>query len=203
MKQKKKMSDILRKIKEAENYKDWGSISYIIDNATENNYKLLIPCISNFINHKNWLIRASAVEFIGFFGIEKYLYLVRNCLKDGHPLVRDYALLAYYDLLGDKAIPLIEKFCSHKNVMNRVTALLLHYINNNDDYSFQKLSRILKRKRCNPLNISGFLRSFDYYYNNVEVKSRIVKLLKDIIPNIPKSHWIATDVRRLLKKLKH
>ena len=199
MKQKKKMSDVLHKIEEAEHYKDWADVSDILDNSTQKDIKALIPMIPKLINHKSYLVRASVLDIIGTFHMRNFLSLVKVCLNDKNAIVRNYALMNYYDLLKEKALHVIGKFCNHKNVRNRVTALAIHYFEKNDDDSFLKLSKILKRKRCNPLNITGTINIFDYYYKS-KPNSEIVQLYKSLLSDLPKSYWVVKQVRRMLKK---
>jgi hypothetical protein len=198
-KQKKTANDILIRIKEAQDYKDWGDLSDILYNATKNDIKALKPLIPNLINHHDWLIRASTVEVIGDFRLRQFMGLVKVGLEDRHPVVRAYALMAYYDILGKKALPVIEEFCITKEINPRVTALTLHYIETSDNDTFKKLSRILKRKRCRSMHRATTLNNFEHYLD-VRAHSEIVNLYKNILLEIPKSHGLASEIKRICLK---
>jgi len=206
MKRKKKMpkdnvDNILVRIKEAQDYKDWAEVSDILDEATKKDMDALKPIIPDLIEHHEWIVRASIVGLIGDFRLRQFLDLVKARLQDSNSVVRGYALVACYDILGAKASPIIEKNCSAKDVRQRLTALALKYIETGDTDAFKKLSRILKRKRCNLNHRSALLSIFDYYCD-VQTYSEIVKLYEDILPDIPKSHGVAKDIRSILKKWK-
>lgn len=205
MRQKKPTKDILSRIQEAKDDNDWGEISYILDKATENDFyaikdlKALRFLLFEFIEHHYWVLRASTVDFIGGFRLKAFLNLVKKRLQDKNYVVRDYALMAYYELMGAKALPVIEEWCSSNHVSDRVTALALHYIEKRDKDSFNKLNRIIKDKRCNPIHICEVIQTFDYYCDG-HPQREIVTLIKNILHDIPKSHWVAKDVRRMLRK---
>jgi len=207
MKQKKPANDILSRIQEAKDHKDWTEITDILDEATENelntlrDMNVLESVIHEFIEHHDWILRASTVEFIGEFGLKTFLTLVKARLHDSNSVVRSYALMAYYELTGAKALPVIEEICNSKNIANRVTALALHYIEKNNDDSFKKLSKILKRKRCNMNHLYSTLYIFDYYLD-VQQHREIIKFFEDALKNIPKSLCIAKDINSMLKKWK-
>ena len=207
MKQKKPASNILSRIQEAKDDKDWGELSYILEEATENdvnalkNMNALKSVILEFIEHHDWIVRASTVELIGRFLLNTFLNLVKARLQDRNFVVRSYALMAYYELIGTKALPAIEECCSSGNVEHRVTALALHYIEKRDDDSFKKLSKILKRKGCNINHLYSTLYIFDYYFD-VQQHREIIKFFEDALKDIPKSLCIAKDINIMLNKWK-
>ena len=206
MKRKKKMpkdnaDNILVRIKEAQDYKDWAEVSDILDEATKKDMDALKPIIPDLIEHHEWIVRASIVGLIGDFRLRQFLDLVKARLQDRNLVVRGYALVACYDILGAKALPIIEKNCSAKDVRQRLTALALNYIETGDTDAFKKLSRILTRKRCNLNHRSAILFILDYYCD-VQPHSEIVELYEDILLDIPKSHGVAKDIRSMLNNWK-
>ena len=200
-KQKKKTKKILDRIKDAQNHKDWADVSDILDEATENDVNDLKRIIPNLIEHHEWIIRASSVVFIGDFSLRQFLNLAKARLQDRNSIVRGYALVAYYDLLGAKALPVIRDNCGAKDVRLRLIALALNYIETGDKNAFNNLSRILKRKRCHLNHRSAILFILDYYCD-VQPHSEIVKLYENILLDIPKSHGVARDIKSMLKKWK-
>jgi hypothetical protein len=109
--------------------------------------------------------------------------------------------MAYYDLRGAKVLPVIKEFCEDKDVGLRVTALALLFTENDDKVAFEKLSRILTRKRCKINHRYGAMHIFDHYCD-VRPQSRIFKLYEEILPDVPKSLGLAKDIRSTLKKWK-
>jgi hypothetical protein len=201
---KKKTNTLLVRIKEAQNQKDWGEVSGILGEATVNDkddiaeLKSIIP---DLVLHHEWLVRASTVEFIGDFRLRKFENLVKERLQDSNSIVRSYALMAYYDIKGAKSLPVIKEFCEIKDVALRLTALGLLFIKTGDMDAFKKLSKILTRKRCKPIHRSASTNFFDFYCNAKQL-SEVVKLYEEILPDIPKTHWSAKDIQRMLKKWK-
>ena len=108
MRKKQPPNDILSSLQRAKDDKDWSEISFILDEATDNDFntikdmKALRSFILEFIEHNYWVLRASTVDFIGGFHLKKFLNLVKARLQDKHYVVRDYALMAYYELIGAK-----------------------------------------------------------------------------------------------------
>jgi HEAT repeat protein len=155
---------ILAHLKEAQENKDWAQISEILDEASENDFTVLESIVPDLAEHPKWLIRASTVERIGDLHLRRLTDLVHNRLKDKHPVVRAFALMAYYDLLGTQALPAIKDVCNSENVGLRFTALALHYAETGDEETLDKFSRILAAKQRHPENDGTTVSLFDRYY---------------------------------------
>ena len=192
-----KTDDISARIKEAMGDKDWGQVSILLDESDKEDAEALGPIIGDLMTHHAWVVRASAVEVAGVLGLRHVLRSVERCLKDRNGIVRSYALMAYYDLLGARALPAISESAAAKAVRDRVTALALQYVETGDEEAFEKLSRILKRKGCDFRHRSCALNILDYYLD-VPMDSRIIHLYEAILPDVPKSLGLARDIRRRL-----
>lgn len=151
-------------LKEAQDDRDWARMSEILEEANENDITSLESIIPNLAEHEKWLIRASTVERIGDLHLRRLVESVKDRLKDKHPVVRAFALMAYHDLLGTKALPAIEEFCGAENIGLRFTALSLRYVETGDEETLDKLGRILMTKRRYPENHYTAVNIFDRYY---------------------------------------
>ena len=191
--------NIRHRIEEAEIQKDWGEISSILDDSTESDVGVLRNIIPRLAVHQQWIIRASVMEVIGDFGLRSFLHLVEDGLEDRYPTVRSYALMAYYDLLKEKALPTIEQFLKKADVELRVTALALHYVELGDGQIFETLRRILSRRPCRSAHRYAAINIFDHY---CEVKSHkeIIELFENILQVLPANDGLASEIRKKLEK---
>lgn len=82
-------------------------------------------------------------------------------LRDPNAVVRSYALTAYYDLYGDKALPVIDEFCGDTDVHLRAEALALRYIQTTDVDSLERLGQILRRRNCDYHHRYAVLHTFE------------------------------------------
>ena len=153
------------RLKQAHEDKDWARMSEILDEASENDAEDLESIIPDLTEHHKWLIRASTVEMIGDLRLWRLVEPVKGRLKDKHPVVRAFALMAYYDLLGTNALPAIKDVCEAENVGLRFTALALHYAETCGEETLDKFNRILETKRRYPENHHTTVNIFDRYYN--------------------------------------
>lgn len=158
-------SSVLARLRQAQEDNDWARMSDILDQASENDVDQLESIIPDLIEHHKWLIRASTVEMIGDLRLRRLVEPVKVRLNDNHPVVRAFALMAYYDLLGTKALPMIKKVCDAENVGLRFTALALRYAETGDGETLEKFNRILKTKRHYPRNHHTTVNIFDRYYS--------------------------------------
>ena len=155
---------ILARLKQAQDTKDWARMSEILDQASENDAEVIESILSDLTEHHKWLIRASIVEMIGDLRLRQLIEPVKVRLKDKHPVVRAFALMAYHDLLGAKALPAIEEVCGTENVGLRFTALALRYAETGDEETLDLFSRILATKPRYPKNQHTTVNIFDRYY---------------------------------------
>jgi HEAT repeat protein len=156
---------IVSRLKQAQDTNDWARMSDILNLASENDVQYIESILSDLTEHHKWLIRASIVEMIGDLRLRQLVEPVKVRLKDKHPVVRAFALMAYYDLLGTKALPAIEEVCGAENIGLRFTALALHYAETGDEETLDKFNRILESKRRYPKNHHTTVNIFDRYYN--------------------------------------
>ena len=201
IKRKKNASNISVRIKEAENQKDWGEVSDILDNSTEKDLNSLKSILPTLITHHQWIVRASTIEVIGDFRLLYFADIVKDRLQDKNSVVKSYALMAYYDLKKSKALPFIKEFCEAKDVGIRVTALALFFIETGDKIAFKKLSRILIRKRCHPKHRCSAIHIFDFYLD-IRHHSEIRALFENILLNIPKPQGLDKYIQKILKDWK-
>lgn len=199
MKQGENVDSLLVRLNEAEQQKDWGGMADILDDATKDDVGVLRGVIPRLAAHREWLIRACAMEVIGDFRLRSFLNLVKVGLEDKHLAVKSYALMAYYDLLKKKALPTIERFEGVADVGLRVTALALHYVELGDEHTFKTLERILSRKRCSSMHRYALINIFDHY---CEVKSHkeILELFENILQDVPATDGLASEIRNKLDK---
>jgi HEAT repeat protein len=144
-------SDVVRRLRQAESEKNWREISYILDNIdtlTEEDIRALEPVMPRLITHRDYLIRASAVDVVGLFQLRQFLDLVKARLDDRNKIARSYALEAYYELLGRESLPAVRKYCEDRSLQVRVTALSVCYAATGDETCLARLEKILLRRDC-------------------------------------------------------
>jgi hypothetical protein len=176
--------------------------SEVLDHATERNVDAIKPYLPDLLEHRDWLVRADAVEFVGAFHVHEFLDAVRSRLHDRNSLVREYALGACYDLLGAKALPLLKRASKDEAVGFRVVALTLRYVESRDEAVLMELRRILLMKRCRFTNRYGALRTFDAYVD-VGVYPKIIELFEDVLTKLsesPRKYGLDKDIPRRLEK---
>lgn len=158
---------ILARLQQAQEDQDWARMSEILNQVSENDVYHLESMIPDLVEHQKWLIRASTVEMIGDLRLQRLVEPVKVRLKDNHPVVRAFALMAYYDILGTKALPAIEEVCGAENIGLRFTALALHYAETGDGQTLEKFNRIMETKRhYSKKNHHTTVNIFDRYYSS-------------------------------------
>jgi hypothetical protein len=196
------MSDIRTRIEQVESGQVCDTVSGVLDEATEDDVDALKPILPDLLSHTEWVVRASAVELIGVFRLRRFLNLVTASLEDRNAIVRGYALSAYYDLLGEKALPLLRNWCDARDVRNRVDALALCYVETRQAPILDKLRRILMNKRCHFRHRYVAMNTFGYYLD-VGKHPEMVKLFQDIrrrLRDAPRSFGLDKDIPRMLRK---
>lgn len=177
-------------------------VSEVLDHVTERDVDAVKPFLPHLLEHREWLVRADAVEFVGAFHVHAFLDAVRSRLHDRNSLVREYALGAYYDLLGAKALPLLKRASKDEAVGFRVVALTLRYIESRDEAVLLELRRILLTKRCRFTNRYAALRTFDAYVD-VGAYPEVVELFEDVLTKLseaPRKYGLDKDISRRLEK---
>jgi len=190
---------ITMRLAEATKDNDWGEVAEIINTASKDQVKALAPMIPHLVEHHAWLIRASVVDAIGYAKLRSFADLVKRRLEDKNSIVRSYALMAYYDLLGRDALGVFEGFFLATDVRVRVTALALWYVETGDDAAFGRLAKILRRKGCRWSHCSVVMRIFAHYCPKGPA-DEVVRLHEEIVNNLPKE--IAEEMKKLIAKWK-
>jgi len=180
--------------------KEWADISEILDEAKNEDIRALAPILPRFLKHRSFVVRASALDVIGAFDLRRYIKKVEHMLDDKNPTVQSYALSAYYDLRGKKALARIRKFCTHGTVCLRVSALALVYVATKDGESLEKLTKILMRRRGNGQNQFVAIHNFEYYLQ-VENHPEIIRLYKKIFDIVPDHLGLAKYLKKRLNEL--
>jgi len=179
-------------------------VSEVLDHVTERDIDAVRPFLPDLLEHRDWLVRADAVEFVGAFHVHEFLDAVRTRLHDRNSLVREYALGACYDLLGAKALPLLKRASKDEAVRFRVVALTLRYIESRDEAVLMELRRILLMKRCRFTNRYGALSTFDAYVD-VGAYPEIIELFEEVLTKLseaPRKYGLDKDIPVKLKKWK-
>jgi len=192
------MESTLQRIQRAEEEKDWAGVCDILEEAKPKDVEQLEPLTKHFLANRHWIVRASAVEMVGVLRLHQFAREVKLRLSDPNSDVRSYALMAYYDLLGARALPVIKEFAGVKDTRLRVTALVLLYVQTQDKETLARLGRLLTRKRCRYDNRYVALNEFDYYLD-LKKHPEVVSLLERILQSTPRSYGLAKDIRRVLR----
>jgi hypothetical protein len=176
-------------------------ISDILDEVTQWNYKELIPSVPAIFNNRNWIVRCDILDLIGCYKLTEFLGIVKKGLRDRRIIVRNYALGAYYELLREKALPMIRKFCKEKNMRLRLSGLSLFYIETGDENTFKQIRKIVMRKGSwYHFYVNNIFSDFEYYLYT-EKRPGIIKLYEDLLKHVPKSWGIAKELRTRLDKI--
>jgi hypothetical protein len=190
-------SDVVHRLCQAESEEKWEEISYILDNIdtlTEEDIRALEPVMPRLIMHRDYLIRAGAVEVVGLFQLRQFIDLVKARLHDRNKDVRSYALEAYYDLLGGESLPVLRKYCEDRSLRVRVTALSLCYAAIGDKTCLARLEKILLRRDCDYHLRFVALNTLDYYMD-VSRDPCAIGLFRSILERAGKSRGIAVTIR--------
>ncbi len=197
----KRKDDLGLRLQEAEKNTNWLELNDALYDACDRAPEVLKPVLSRFFEHRQWVIRASALEIAGLLRWRQFSEQVVNHLRDHNRIVRSYALMAYYDLHGAKALPVIDEFCTDKDVRLRAEALALRYIQTADADSRERLGGILRRKNCDYHHRYAVLHAFEYYCKP-RPDDKVIELFAEILPDIPKNYGLAKDINRLIAKWK-
>lgn len=193
------ISNIRELLEQAE---DWLDISDVLEEAKEEDIPVLAPMLPQYLKHRNWVVRSSAVQIVGGFGLSQHMVRVETMFKDKNPVVQSSALCTYFELQGNRALPRIRKYCTHKNVRMRLVALCLAYVINRDVEVFVRIKEIATRKRGYYFfNQSIMLSTFEDYLQT-ETYPEIIELYKKVLKILPKHTGAAKDFKKRLKEMK-
>jgi hypothetical protein len=191
-------SGILKRLSEAEKSPCYLDIEDILHQASARNIGALKSALPRLMQHKAWVIRTSAVELVGNFKLTEFRNLVEAGLQDRNVHVRCYALMAYYDLLGHRALPLIREYCQDKKIQLRVTAVALCYVITEDETVLKTLKKIVLRRNCDYHHRCVVLSILEHY---LEIASRpqLIDMFKAILRISPKRLGISKEITRKLR----
>jgi len=195
-------SGILKRLSEAEKGPCYLDIEDILDQASTRNIGAIKSALPRLMEHRAYVIRASAVELVGNFKLTEFRSLVEAGLQDRNVHVRCYALMAYYDLLGHRALPLIREYCQEKSIHLRVTAVALCYVITEDETVLKTLKKIVLRRNCDYHHRCVVLSILEHY---LEIASRpqLIDMFKAILRISPKRLGISKEITRKLRTWEH
>jgi hypothetical protein len=202
----KKINTLVARMQRALGDREFGGldIGEVLDHATKADVIVLRPFLRDLLLHHDWTVRADALEFVGRFRLRHFLDAVKTRLEDENLIVRNYALTAYYDLLGPKALPLLKRTSDAIDVGNRVMALTLLYVETRNETVFGQLSRILTRKRCRFAHRYAAMSTFDAYLD-VRQYPEIIALFEIVrrrVSEEPRAYGLDKDIPKMLSKWK-
>lgn len=192
------MGSLADKLDKAE---DWDDISDVLDDATvddADDIPALLPRLPALANHKSWVVRASVVGFIGDFKLMKLLGLVRKKLSDPNPIVRSYALGAFYDLRGSKGLRTLNRLLKDKAVTVRLDALCLLFVDTGDKEYLDQIQRVVTRKNCDYHHQYAILHQLGHYLK-LENHPEVLSLMRAVRATVDPEKGIAQDLDELLK----
>lgn len=196
-----KKSRIAARLRVAEAQKDWVAVCDVLYEACDYEPEVLELAVPQFIGHHYWNLRATAVEVAGIRRLHQCTGLVAARLRDPNAVVRSYALMAYYELVGAKAGAIINDYCEGRDVGVRLTALALRYIQTGETDVLSRIARILGRKTCKPQHRSTILNIFDYYYKG-RPDTAVLEVFAAILPGVPEDFGQAKEIKDALAKWK-
>lgn len=189
--------DILARLRRVE-AKDWAELSEVLDEAGGEDICALKPEIPKLLVHRNWVVRASAVELVGEFKLREFLDQIVARLDDRNAHVKSYALMAYFDLLGRAAVPLIRTHCEGGPVSVRAAALVLCYVATKENAYLGSLERIVLRKNCDYHHRYAVFHIFDYYLD-ITADPEVRAIFEAIVRIAPPWHGVSRDIARRLE----
>lgn len=179
-------------------------LSSMLEYAEEEDVDTIKPLLGDLLRYHYWVVRADAMQFVAKWHLDGFLRPVKAALNDKNWCVRDYALAAYYDLVGPKALPLLKKAAHDRSVSYRVTAFVLRYVETRDEVALRELRKILMWKRCRYTNRYAALCTFDAYVD-VGQYPEIIQLFEELLNHLAETPWgsaLDRDIRTACKKWK-
>ncbi len=184
---------------------NWIEASDIMDDATGKDVKVLTPLIKRLLADRHWVVRASAVEMVGTFGLRQFVREVKQrLLGDPNAVVRTYALGAYYDLLGAKALTTIRGLLDAENTRVRTAALVIEYVETGREDALSRLTRLIMRKRGHFFNREVAFHRLEHYLDlkdhprNLRDHPQVRILLESMLKSTPKEHGLAKELCEVL-----
>ena len=163
------------------NEKESGEVVCILEDITKDDVCKLLCIIPLLLNHKSWVVRAETLDIIGSFELLEYEKQVHKKMNDSNEniTVRSYAMVAYYDLLQERALPVIKEIMKSPLIQLRIDALVLYYIETQSKESLNEIRRIVTRANCSRLHQHSVITLLDYYLD-IKTYPEVIALLKEI-----------------------
>jgi hypothetical protein len=176
----------------------------ILQKASQADVDAIKPFLPALLSHREWIVRAEALDFVGSFRMSEFLDLVKARLKDKNHVVRNYALTAYYDLLRAQALPMLEAASESRDIGYQVTALVLSYIETRNGRILNELKSILLRKRCSYAHRYAALNTFDSFVDVGEFPEviELFELIYERLTDVPRAYGLDKDLPEYLRRWK-
>lgn len=191
--------DLLVRIKTT---KDTINLSDILENLTIEEVNYISGYIPELLKHRSWIIKTDALDIIAWGCLEQYENEVLAVLKNAkNHLVKKFALTAYFELVGEKAVPVLKEYVNDKQTLVRLTALSQLYILSEEKSILDQISKIVSRKNCFILN-KAFV--YNLIRNNFDASENpdLLSLLKQLLKYTDRKAWFAKEIRSYLRKIK-
>jgi len=173
----------------------------ILEDAEEEDIPDLAPMLPKFLKHRSWLVRSSAVEIVGGYGLSQHIDIIETMFEDKNFVVRTSALCTYFDLRGNRALPRILEYCTHKTSRMRLVALCLVYVITRDVKVLIRIKEIATRNQNGYFYNQGIMFGTFEEYLETENYPEIIELYKKVLEIIPKQRGVAKDYKSRLKEL--
>ncbi|MBN1124643.1 MAG: hypothetical protein JXA82_06525 [Sedimentisphaerales bacterium] len=147
---------------------DATDILIVLHDIGSKEIKKLIPYIPTLLKHKSWLVRSDILDYIGIYELKQFRKLVLQSLKDPNKHVISYGLMAYYELSGKSALPILRRYTASKYMHVRITALCLAFVETRDKQYMEVLRKIVFRKNCKQEHKYIVINVINYF---MEIKS--------------------------------
>lgn len=184
------------------NTKNVYCLSEFIQNISEKEIESIFSYIPVLLKHRSWIIRADTLDMIGRGKLHQFEKSVLNILEnDKNPHVKSYALMAYYDLEGKKAIRILEQYSNSRSIYVKKTSLSLLYVATRRKCVLEELEKIVTRKDIVP---NGYYSIYNTlcYYMKLEKHLELLKLFEAIIRNFKYAWQKDKDLIELIKWIK-
>ncbi len=185
---------------ELKNCKDEVAICDTLKNITGEQVGALLSELPWLLEHRSWLVRVEAMEIVGFFKLQQFLPLIKKNLKHRLVTVRSWAMDTYYELLGEKAMPVIYEFANSSNLRLRVDSLALQFVETQNQACLAELAGILKRHVAKGDLLYSVFHTFEYFFETKEFPE-IIGLYKSIIALNPPNPGFVTDLKKRLNEM--
>lgn len=194
-----KSEEILVRIK---NTKDVYRLSDILQEIRNEDLKAVLGYIPILLKHRSWIIRSDILDMIGRGKLTQFRKNVLHILQnEKNSVVKSYALMAYYDLEGKKAIPLLESFITGRNIEVNKTVYCLLYIATRRKCILKELEKIVKNWNTIPQRLYSCYVIFGHYMN-LKKHPELLDLFEAIIGRFKHRQQKDENVLKLIKHYK-